>query len=59
MWYEWGMLIGGVDWTDVERLCGDKDGWMHCLKERVRHVDKCDVFRWPGLTLSEAKGWQF
>ena len=30
----------GVDWTDVERLCGDRDGWKECVRERMRHLDK-------------------
>ena len=30
----------GVDWTDVERLCGDRDGWKVCVRERMRHLDR-------------------
>ena len=30
----------GVDWTDIERLCGDRDGWKTCVRERVNHLDK-------------------
>ena len=29
----------GVDWTDVERVCGDRDGWKECVRERMRHLD--------------------
>ena len=30
----------GVDWTDVERLCSDRDGWKECVRERMRHLEK-------------------
>merc|ERR1711867_105278 len=30
----------GVDWTDVERLCGDRDGWKACVRGRMKHLDK-------------------
>ena len=30
----------GVDWTDVERVCGDRDGWKECVRERMKHLEK-------------------
>ena len=30
----------GVDWTDVERVCSDRDGWKECVRERMNHLDK-------------------
>ena len=30
----------GVDWTYVERVCGDRDGWKECVRERMNHLDK-------------------
>ena len=30
----------GVDWTDIERVCSDRDGWKKCVNERMRHLDK-------------------
>ena len=30
----------GVDWTDVERLCSDRDGWKECVRERMKHLNK-------------------
>ena len=30
----------GVDWTDIERVCSDRDGWKKCVSERMRHLDK-------------------
>ena len=30
----------GVDWTDVERLCGDRDGWRACVRERMEHLHR-------------------
>ncbi len=28
----------GVDWTDVERLSRDRDGWKSMVKERMEHL---------------------
>ena len=30
----------GVDWTDVERVCLDRDGWRAWVRARMVHVDK-------------------
>ena len=30
----------GVDWTDVERVCMDRDGWKARVRERMNHLDK-------------------
>ncbi|KAI8486755.1 hypothetical protein Bbelb_355030 [Branchiostoma belcheri] len=30
----------GVDWTDVERLSSDRDGWRKIVRERMDHLDK-------------------
>ena len=30
----------GVDWTDIERICGDRDGWRGRVGERMKHLDK-------------------
>ena len=30
----------GVDWTDVERVCGDRDGWRGIVRERMIHLDR-------------------
>ena len=30
----------GVDWTDVERLCGDRDEWKVCVQGRMKHLDR-------------------
>jgi len=37
----WKKLLNecGVDWTDVERLCGNRDEWKKVVKERMNHVD--------------------
>ena len=29
----------GVDWTDIERVCSDREGWKAKVRERMRHVD--------------------
>ena len=29
-----------MDWTDVERLCGDRDGWKVCVRERMGHLGR-------------------
>ena len=28
-----------MDWTDLERLCADRDGWKDCVLDRMRHLD--------------------
>ena len=30
----------GVDWTDIERVCGDRDGWRVRVRERMGHLDR-------------------
>ena len=30
----------GIDWTDVERLCNDRNGWKEKIKERMEHLYK-------------------
>ena len=30
----------GVDWTDIERICGDRDGWRARVGERMKHLEK-------------------
>ena len=29
-----------VDWTDVERLCADRDRWKECVRDRIGHLNK-------------------
>ena len=29
----------GTDWTDVERICSDREGWKKRVKERMDHLD--------------------
>ena len=29
----------GIDWTDIERMCSDRDGWKKCVDEQVRHMN--------------------
>lgn len=29
----------GADWTDVERLCSDREGWRKRVKERMEHLE--------------------
>ena len=49
----WKRLLGeaGIDWTDIERLVGDRDGWKEIVGKRVKHIDKWDSqkgheYRW-------------
>ena len=28
-----------MDWTDVERLAGDRSGWKKLVRERMDHLD--------------------
>ena len=42
----------GVDWTDVERLCGDRDGWKVCVRERMEHL-----YRWENQ-LGHRYAWE-
>ena len=30
----------GVDWTDMERVCSDRDGWKKCVSDRMRHLER-------------------
>ena len=38
----WKRLLreSGCDWTDIERLCNDRDGWMKRVQQRMDHVYK-------------------
>ena len=29
-----------MDWTDLERMCGHRDGWKQCVRGRMKHLDK-------------------
>ena len=29
-----------VEWTDVEWLCGDKNGWKQCVRKKMEHLLK-------------------
>ena len=39
--FYWKRMLNecGVDWTDVERVCGDRDGWKSLVNERMKHLD--------------------
>ena len=32
----------GIDWTDIERIVGDRDGYRELVRERVGHIEKWD-----------------
>ena len=38
----WKRLLteAGVDWTDIERLTADREGWRKIVRERTTHLDK-------------------
>ena len=38
----WKKLLNemGVDWTDVERVCADRDSWKAWVRVRVSHIEK-------------------
>jgi hypothetical protein len=37
----WKKLLNesGVDWTNVERICSDREGWKECVRNRMDHLD--------------------
>jgi len=37
----WKRLLreAGVDYTDIERLVGDRDGWRKIVRDRVEHIE--------------------
>ena len=39
----WRLLReAGIDWTDIERLVGDRDGYREHVREKVGHIEKWD-----------------
>ena len=32
----------GIDWTDIERIVGGKDGYRELVRERVGHIERWD-----------------
>ena len=40
----WKRLLreAGIDWTDIERIVGDRDGYRELVRERVGHIEKWD-----------------
>ena len=37
----WKLMLRetGIDWTDVEPLGGDRDGWKRSMTDRMNHFD--------------------
>ena len=42
MIFHWKRILRetGIDWTDVERLTGDTEGWRKIVREKADHVDR-------------------
>ena len=40
----WKMILreAGIDWTDVERLTGDTEGWRKIVREKEYHAERWD-----------------
>ena len=40
----WKRLLreAGIDWTDIERIVEDRDGYRELVRERVGHIEKWD-----------------
>ena len=36
------MREAGIDWTDIERIVGNRDGYRELVRERVGHIEKWD-----------------
>ena len=46
---------GEIDWTDIERLTGDKKGWKKIVKERMEHLLKWEKQQGPPRDEEETK----
>ena len=47
------MRESGMEYTEMECLCGDRDGWKERVKERMNHLDKWErqmghKYEWEG-----------
>ena len=40
----WKRLLreAGIEWTDIERIVGDRDGYRELVRKRVGHIEKWD-----------------
>ena len=43
--WKWILRETGIDWTDVERLTGDTEGWRKIAREKADHVERWDRLR--------------
>ena len=54
----WKRLLrdAAIDWTDIERIVGDRDGYRELVRERVGHIEKWDRQKGHEYVWGEGEG---